>query len=66
MRGVDMKNVWKGLTVGAFAGAAVGVVLDALEGTRRRAAEVSARTKTGARHLADRVEAKVDEAKLPG
>lgn len=59
-----MKNVWKGLTVGAFAGAAVGVALDMLEGTGRRAAEVSARAKTGATHLADLVEEKLEE--LPG
>jgi gas vesicle protein len=57
-----MKNVWKGLTVGAFAGAAVGIVLDAFEGTRRRAADVSARTKAGARHLVDVIEEKIDEA----
>ncbi len=31
-----MKNVWKGLAVGALVGAAVGVILDALEGTGRR------------------------------
>lgn len=68
MRGVGMKNVWKGLTVGAFAGAAVGVVLDVFEGTGRRAAAVSARAtkgaKKGATHLADIVEEKIDE--LPG
>ena len=63
-----MKNVWKGLTVGAFAGAAVGVILDALEGTGRRAAAVSARAtkgaKKGATHLADIVEEKIEE--IPG
>ena len=60
-----MKNVWKGLTVGAFAGAAVGVILDLFEGTGRRAAAVSARAtkgaKKGATHLADIVEEKIDE-----
>ena len=63
-----MKNVWKGLTVGAFAGAAVGVILDVLEGTGRRAAAVSVRAtrgaKKGATHLADMVEEKIDE--IPG
>ena len=59
-----MKNVWKGLTVGALAGAAVGVILDALEGTGRRAVEVSARAKAGASHLADIVEEKLED--LPG
>lgn len=54
-----MKNVWKGLVVGAFTGAAVGIVLDALRGTGRRAAEVSERTKTGARHLVDVIEEKI-------
>jgi hypothetical protein len=42
-----MKNAWKGLTVGAFAGAAIGVIMDILEGTGRRAADVSARAATG-------------------
>lgn len=59
-----MKNVWKGLTVGAFAGAAVGVILDLFEGTGRRAAAVSARATKGATHLADIVEEKIDE--IPG
>jgi len=46
-RGLGMKNVWKGMTVGAFAGALVGVIMDVVEGTGRRAAEVSARAATG-------------------
>ena len=56
-----MKNVWKGLTVGALVGAAVGVVLDLLEATGRGAAQVSARAKTGASHLAEIVEDKIEE-----
>jgi hypothetical protein len=64
-----MKNVWKGLTVGALAGALVGVIMDVVEGTGRRAAEVSARAasgvstraRAGASHLAELVEEKIDE-----
>jgi hypothetical protein len=68
-KGLGMKNVWKGMTVGAFAGALVGVIMDVVEGTGRRAAEVSARAATGvstrarsgATHLAEFVEEKIDE-----
>jgi hypothetical protein len=64
-----MKNVWKGLSVGAFAGALVGVIMDVFEGTGRRAAEVSARAatgvssraKSGASQLAGFVEDKIDD-----
>lgn len=60
-----MRNVWKGLTVGAFAGAAVGITLDAFRKTADmsvRAAEgVSTRAKSGAGHLADLVEEKIDD-----
>jgi hypothetical protein len=64
-----MKNVWKGLTVGAFAGAIVGIAIDAVENAGRRAADVSTRAasgvsssaKTGATHLADFVEDKIDD-----
>jgi hypothetical protein len=60
-----VRNVWKGLTVGAFAGAGVGIVLDAFrkagEVSARAATEVSSRTKTGATHLADLVEEKIDD-----
>jgi hypothetical protein len=68
-KGLGMKNVWKGLTVGAFAGAVVGVMIDVVEGTGRRAAEVSAkaasgvstRARSGASHLAEFVEEKFDD-----
>ena len=64
-----MKNVWKGLTVGAFAGAAVGVMIDMAEGTGRRAADASARAatgvstraKSGASQIAELVEDKIDD-----
>jgi len=59
-----VKNVWKGLSVGAFAGAAVGIMLDVVEGTGRRAAEVSANAKAGATHIAGVVGEKLEE--LPG
>ncbi len=60
-----MKNVWKGLTVGAFAGAAVGIVLDgfrhAADASARAATEVGHRAKSGASHLAEVVEEKIDD-----
>lgn len=64
-----MKNVWKGLTVGAFAGAAVGVMIDMAEETGRRAADVSARAaaeassraKSGAGHVAAVIGEKIDD-----
>lgn len=60
-----MKNVWKGLTVGAFAGAAVGIIVDGLgkagDASARAASEVSARAKSGAAHLAEIVEDKIDD-----
>lgn len=71
-----MKNVWKGLTVGAFAGAAVGVILDGMhkagdassralhkagDASARAASEVSARARSGASHLAEVVEEKIDD-----
>lgn len=59
-----MRNVWKGLTVGAFAGAAIGLILDGLrkagEASARAAEGVSTRAKSGATHLADLVEEKFD------
>jgi hypothetical protein len=36
-----MRNVWKGLVVGAFAGAAVGVVLDAVRASAKGAARIT-------------------------
>lgn len=64
-----MKNVWKGMTVGAFAGAVVGVMMDVANRTGRRAAEISARTasgvstraRSGASTLAEFVEEKLDD-----
>ncbi len=35
-----MKNVWKGLVVGGFTGAAAGVVLDSIARASRKAAEI--------------------------
>ena len=58
-----MKNVWKGLTVGAFAGAAVGVALDAagrLGAGGHRAAEAA---RTRGAEIADEVAARVHDAR---
>ncbi|MEX0756486.1 MAG: hypothetical protein WEA34_04445 [Gemmatimonadota bacterium] len=64
-----MKNVWKGLAVGAFAGAIVGVAIDIVESAGRKAADVSNRAasgvsssaRSGATHFADLVEEKIDD-----
>lgn len=60
-----MRNVWKGLTVGAFVGAAVGIILDGLskagEVSARAASGASARARSGATHLAEAVEEKIDD-----
>ncbi|TVR25879.1 MAG: hypothetical protein EA389_07430 [Ilumatobacter sp.] len=58
-----MRNAWKGLTVGAFAGAGVGVVLDLFDRVGRRAGKAttkaSDKTKSEARHVAGVIEDKV-------
>lgn len=64
-----MKNVWKGLTAGAFAGAVVGIAIDVVESAGRKAADVSTRAasgvsssaRSGATHFADLVEEKIDD-----
>ncbi len=57
-----MKNVWKGLTVGAVVGAAVGIALDAVYAAGRDATEVAARARTGAKHLAEAIDVRINEA----
>lgn len=47
-----MRNAWKGLTVGAFAGAGVGVVLDLFGRAGRRAGKATDKSKSEARHVA--------------
>ena len=56
-----MKNVWKGLTVGALTGAAVGVILDGLDKVGRRTSDAADRTRTGAKHLLEAVEDKLHD-----
>lgn len=60
-----MKNVWKGLTVGAFAGAAVGITMDAIrnaaDASSRAAGEVAEKAKAGASHAAATVADKIDD-----
>ena len=57
-----MKNVWKGLTVGAFAGAAVGVLVDGLDAAGRRTGNASARAKSEAKHLVEVAEDKIHDS----
>lgn len=40
-----MKNSWKGLAVGAFSGAAIGIVMDLVASGSRRAVELGASVK---------------------
>lgn len=58
-----MRNVWKGLTVGAFAGAGVGVALDLFGRAGRGASSAASRageaTKAEAKHVADVIEDRV-------
>ena len=61
------KNVWKGLTVGAFAGAAVGIAVDALdrlgEGSHHAAEKAKARGAELADQLKDHVPDVIDATK---
>ena len=63
----DMRNVWKGLTVGAFAGAAVGIAVDALdrlgEGSHHAAEKAKARGAELADQLKDHVPDVIDATK---
>ena len=40
-----MENIWKGLLVGAFAGAGIGAIKDGLEGAGRKSAQLSHQAK---------------------
>lgn len=57
-----MKNVWKGLTVGAFSGAVVGVVLDGFDKIGQRTSDAADRTRTGAKNLLEAVEDKLHDS----
>ena len=69
-----MKNIWKGLTVGAFVGAAIGIVRDALDDVGARGARLAEKTAERARaeggQLSDKVREElpriVDSAKAEG
>jgi hypothetical protein len=51
-----MKNTWKGLMFGAFTGAAIGVILDALSAGGDRATEAGSRLKVKAHDAVDSLE----------
>jgi len=40
-----MKNIWKGLLVGAFAGAGIGAIKDGLDGAGRQGAQLTHQAK---------------------
>jgi hypothetical protein len=50
-----MRNVWKGLVIGAFAGAAIGIALDIARALGRRAIEVGSQTREAVREHAPEV-----------
>jgi len=71
-----MRNVWKGLIIGAFTGAATGLVLDVLEGGARHVStsleaaskavpDVSVRLREGVRDGITEITHKVHDADLP-
>ena len=60
-----MKNVWKGLIIGAFTGAGVGLLVDILESMGRSGQRLSAQARVEAGHLGHVAGEKVREADLP-
>lgn len=60
-----MKNVWKGLIIGALTGAGIGLLLDLLEALGRGGRQLSRQAREEAAHLASVTEAKVKDADLP-
>lgn len=60
-----MKNVWKGLVIGALTGAGVGLLLDLLEALGRGGRKLSIQARDEASHLATAAELKVKDAELP-
>ena len=60
-----MKNVWKGLVVGALTGAGIGLVVDLLEALGQRGRRLSVQARGEASHLATVAETKLKEAELP-
>lgn len=59
-----MKNVWKGLAVGAVVGAAVGMVNDGLARAGQKSAELGQVAIRNAEDAAGRAKAKVADAEL--
>jgi hypothetical protein len=60
-----MRNVWKGLVIGALTGAGIGFVLDLLEWLGRRGKEISIEAKEGAQNLSAAARTTVEESDLP-
>ena len=60
-----MKNVWKGLVIGAFTGAGVGLVVDILESAGRHGQRLSAQARDEAGHLGRVAGDRVHDADLP-
>lgn len=60
-----MKNVWKGLVIGAFTGAGIGLLVDILESMGRSGRRLSAHARDEASHLGHVAGEKVRDADLP-
>ena len=60
-----MKNVWKGLIIGALTGAGIGLIVDLLEALGRRSKQLSVDAREEASHLGTVAKAKIQDAELP-
>ncbi len=60
-----MKNVWKGLILGALTGAGIGLVVDLLDSLGRKGRRLSVQARDEASHLTGAVEEKIRQSDLP-
>ncbi len=60
-----MKNIWKGMAVGAFVGAAIGIAQDGIDGAGRSGRRVAQQAKQAADTVAGKAHDKIDEADIP-
>jgi hypothetical protein len=58
-----MKNVWKGLVVGSFAGAAVGIALDVLERLGADTHRAAEHAKRRAEHVAEAARERAEQVR---
>jgi len=60
-----MKNVWKGMMLGALSGAGIGIALDVAEALGKRGGAISRRASATVRDASDDGVARVKEAHVP-